>query len=224
MAILNNDYVVKRPSDYVSKLGISYQGMEDFYSPDKYNDGLYLLEKELENIELTDEKLHVVAEDKKLSEVLPTVARKGEILPQDIKGNSIKALIQNISMDENDNIAVDWINREGLGKKYSINLSKKYAKETYVAKKGEILPQDIKGNADYITSFLLPNLTSTGELEYKFVNGDGSYKSGFTTLSKTYAKKIDLESLQTTVNSIKQDIGGYAKRLETANNGIEARL
>ena len=197
MAILNNDYVVKRPADYVSKLGITYQGMEDFYSPDKYNDGLYLLEKELENIELTDEKLHTVAEDKKLSKVLPTVARKGEILPKDIKGNK-----------------------------------------------------------DYITSFLLPNLTSTGELEYRFVNGDGSYKSGFTNLSNTYAKKTDLESAQTSnskeieslkakdklleqkdvelqsaidgikqdISSVKQDIGGYATRLETANNGIEARL
>lgn len=192
MAILNNDYVVKRPSDYVSKLGISYQGMEDFYSPDKYNDGLYLLEKELENIELTDGKLHVVAEDKKLSEVLPTVARKGEILPQDIKGNvDSKGVVTSISA---------WV--------------------------------DV-----------------SGDVSYNYISKEGAYKQGWIRLSYTYAKKTDLESLQTSnnkeieslkakdklleqkdaelqsaIDGIKQDIGGYAKRLETANNGIEARL
>ena len=199
MAILNNDYVVKRPSDYVSKLGISYQGMEDFYSPDKYNDGLYLLEKELENIELTDEKLHVVAEDKKLSEVLPTVARKGEILPQDIKGNVVNKSVVTSIANKPDN---------------------------------------------------------EGDIYYNYISKDGIHTNGWIVLSKTYAKKKDLESLQTSnskeieslkakdklleqkdvelqsaidgikqdVSSVKQDIGGYAKRLETANNGIEARL
>ena len=103
---------------------------------------------------------------------LPSVfTRKGEILPQDIKGNNLKSLIQNISMNADYNIAVDWIDKEGLVRMYSIRLSEKYAKKT------------------------------------------------------------DLESLQTTVSGveqeiteIKQDIGGYATRLETANNGIEARL
>lgn len=192
MAILNNDYVVKRPSDYVSKLGISYQGMEDFYSPDKYNDGLYLLEKELENIELTDKKLHVVAENKKLSEVLPTVARKGEILPQDIKGN--------------------------------------------------IDPRGVVTSIETVVD-------NSGDIVYNYINKEGTYKKGWIFLSQTYAKKTDLESLQTSnskeieslkakdklleqkdaelqsaIDGIKQDIGGYAKRLETANNGIEARL
>lgn len=199
MAILNSDYVVKRPPDYISKLGIVYQGMEDFYSPDKYNDGLYLLEKELENIELTDEKLHVVAEDKKLSEVLPTVARKGEILPQDIKGN---------------------IDTGGVVT--SIEVSTDHA----------------------------------GDLPFNYINKEGTYKKGWIFLSQTYAKKTDLESLQTSsskeieslkakdklleqkdielqsaidgikqdISSVKQDIGGYATRLKTANNGIEARL
>ena len=152
--------------------------------------GITNVENGLSSLKLTDENIDVVSEDKKLSEVLPTVARKGEILPKDIKGNT-----------------------------------------------------------DYITSFLLPNLTLTGELEYKFVNGEGVYKSGFTNLSNTYAKKDDLKSLQTSsskeieslkakdklleqkdvelqsaIDGIKQDIGGYATRLETANNGIEARL
>lgn len=196
MAILNNDYVVKRPSDYVSKLGISYQGMEDFYSPDKYNDGLYLLEKELENIELTDEKLHVVAEDKKLSEVLPTVARKGEILPEDIKGNTLKSLVQNISMNWNDNIAVEWINSEGTAKNYSIRLSEKYTKKTD-----------------------LESLQASNSKEIE------SLKAKDKLLEQ---KDVELQSaidgIKQEISSVKQDIGGYATRLETANNGIEARL
>lgn len=199
MAILNSDYVVKRPPDYISKLGIVYQGMEDFYSPDKYNDGLYLLEKELENIELTDEKLHVVAEDKKLSEVLPTVARKGEILPKDIKG---------------------------------------YGEHPYVTtpKRG-------------IITAIKTNVTDSGSISFTYVSEDGKTDYGFVFLGDYFAKKKDLESLQTSsskeieslkakdklleqkdaelqsaIDGIKQDIGGYATRLETANNGIEARL
>lgn len=197
MSLFNSSYTPIKPADYKSKYEIPYQNAQDFYDIRVFNDCFYLLERELlkltgklTELKLTDENIDVVAEDKKLSEVLPTVARKGEILPKDIKGNT-----------------------------------------------------------DYITSFLLPNLTSTGELEYKFVNSEGLYKSGFTTLSKTYAKKTDLESLQTSsskeieslkakdklleqkdaelqsaIDGIKQDIGGYATRLETANNGIEARL
>ncbi len=197
MSLFNSSYTPVKPADYKSKFEIPYQNAQDFYNIRVFNDCFYLLERELlkltgkiTELKLTDENIDVVAEDKKLSEVLPTVARKGEILPKDIKGNT-----------------------------------------------------------DYITSFLLPNLTLTGELEYKFVNGDGVYKSGFTNLSNTYAKKTDLESLQTSnskeieslkakdklleqkdaelqsaIDGIKQDIGGYAKRLETANNGIEARL
>ncbi len=172
MSLFNSSYTPVKPADYKSKFEIPYQNAQDFYDIRVFNDCFYLLERELlkltggiTELKLTDENIDVVAEKKKLSEVLPTVARKGEILPKDIKGNT-----------------------------------------------------------DYITSFLLPNLTLSGELEYRFVNSEGVYKSGFTTLSNTYAKKIDLESLQTTVNSIKQDIGGYATRLETANNGIEARL
>lgn len=199
MAILNSDYVVKRPPDYISKLGIVYQGMEDFYSPDKYNDGLYLLEKELENIELTDEKLHVVAEDKKLSEVLPTVARKGEILPKDIKG---------------------------------------YGRH----------PNVVTSNYGIITA-IDSALTGSGSIHFSHVDEQGQIQEGWVSLSQTYAKKTDLESLQTSsskeieslkakdklleqkdvelqsaIDGIKQDIGGYATRLETANNGIEARL
>lgn len=172
MSLFNSSYTPIKPADYKSKYEIPYQNAQDFYDIRVFNDCFYLLERELlkltgklTELKLTDENIDVVAEDKKLSEVLPTVARKGEILPKDIKGNT-----------------------------------------------------------DYITSFLLPNLTSTGELEYRFVNGDGSYKAGFTNLSSTYAKKTDLERMQSTIDGIKQDIGGYAKRLETANNGIEARL
>ena len=47
--------------------------------------GITNVENGLSSLKLTDENIDVVAEDKKLSEVLPTVARKGEILPQDIR-------------------------------------------------------------------------------------------------------------------------------------------
>ena len=200
MAILNNDYVVKRPSDYVSKLGISYQGMEDFYSPDKYNDGLYLLEKELENIELTDEKLHVVAEDKKLSEVLPTVARKGEILPQDIKGNvdSKGGVVTSIAStaDPVGDFSYNYISKEGIYKKGWIFLSNTYAKKTD-----------------------LESLKTSNNKEIE------SLKAKDKLLEQ---KDVELQSaidgIKQEISSVKQDIGGYATRLETANNGIEARL
>ena len=199
MAILNSDYVVKRPPDYISKLGIVYQGMEDFYSPDKYNDGLYLLEKELENIELTDEKLHVVAEDKKLSEVLPTVARKGEILPQDIKGNvDSKGVVTSISnyADDSGDISYNYISKEGTYKKGWIVLSVTYAKK-----------KDLESL----------QTSSSKEIE--------SLKAKDKLLEQ---KDVELQSaidgIKQEISSVKQDIGGYAKRLETANNGIEARL
>lgn len=121
--------------------------------------GITNVENGLSSLKLTDENIDVVAEDKKLSEVLPTVARKGEILPKDIKGNT-----------------------------------------------------------DYIISFLLPNLTSTGELEYRFVNGDGSYKSGFTNLSNTYAKKTALESLQT---SNSKEIESLISKISSLTNLIK---
>lgn len=196
MAILNNDYVVKRPSDYVSKLGISYQGMEDFYSPDKYNDGLYLLEKELENIELTDEKLNVVAEDKKLSEVLPTVARKGEILPQDIKGNTYKMILSDINLTIDGNLAISGIKEDGVRFGDLCHLSKTYAKKTD-----------------------LESLQTSNSKEIE------SLKAKDKLLEQ---KDVELQSaidgIKQEISSVKQDIGGYATRLETANNGIEARL
>ena len=199
MAILNRDYVVKRPPDYISKLGIVYQGMEDFYSPDKYNDGLYLLEKELENIELTDEKLHVVAEDKKLSEVLPTVARKGEILPKDIKGNvDSKCLVTSISTmaDHAGDISYNYISEEGTRKREWILLSKTFAKKTD-----------------------LESLQTSNSKEIE------SLKAKDKLLEQ---KDVELQSaidgIKQEISSVKQDIGGYATRLETANNGIEARL
>ena len=123
--LFNTNYKPVRPPDYQSKFKIPYQKQTDFYNVEVYNDGLYLLEKELENIELTDEKLHVVTEDKKLSEVLPTVARK-------VETEALKA--RDIELQS----AIDGIKQD--------------------------------------------------------------------------------------ISNIKQDIGGYAKRLETANNGIEARL
>ena len=190
MAILNSDYVVKRPPDYISKLGIVYQGMEDFYSPDKYNDGLYLLEKELENIELTDEKLHVVAEDKKLSEILPTVARKGEILPQDIKGNNVnKKILTDITITENGDLTVLGVRDVGLDFRGTRELSNIYAKKTD-----------------------LESLQTSNNKEIE------SLKAKDKLLEQ---KDVELQSA---IDGIKQDIGGYAKRLETANNGIETRL
>lgn len=198
MAILNSDYVVKRPPDYISKLGIVYQGMEDFYSPDKYNDGLYLLEKELENIELTDEKLHVVAEDKKLSEVLPTVARKGEILPQDIKGNDeTKTLVAFIGgVDSYGDLYYDCIKDTGERVKRWVLLSQTFAKKT-----------------------ALESLQTSSSKEIE------SLKAKDKLLEQ---KDVELQSaidgIKQEISSVKQDIGGYATRLETANNGIEARL
>lgn len=161
--------------------------------------GITNVENGLSSLKLTDENIDVVAEDKKLSEVLPTVARKGEILPQDIKGN---------------------IDTGGVVT--SIEVSTDHA----------------------------------GDLPFYYINKEGTYKKGWIFLSQTYAKKTDLESLQTSnskeieslkakdklleqkdvelqsaidgikqeISSVKQDIGGYATRLETANNGIEARL
>ena len=197
MAILNSDYVVKRPPDYISKLGIVYQGMEDFYSPDKYNDGLYLLEKELENIELTDEKLHVVAEDKKLSEVLPTVARKGEILPQDIKGNNVnKKILTDITITENGDLTLLGVRDSGLDFRGTRELSNIYAKKT-----------DLES----------AQTSSSKEID--------SLKAKDKLLEQ---KDVELQSaidgIKQEISSVKQDIGGYATRLETANNGIEARL
>jgi hypothetical protein len=161
--------------------------------------GITNVENGLSSLKLTDENIDVVAEDKKLSEVLPTVARKGEILPQDIKGNV-----------------------------------------------------DSKGMVTSISSYA----DDSGDISYNYINTEGTYKKGWIFLSNTYAKKTDLESLQTSsskeieslkakdklleqkdvelqsaidgikqdISSVKQDIGGYATRLETANNGIEARL
>lgn len=154
--------------------------------------GITNVENGLSSLKLTDENIDVVAEDKKLSEVLPTVARKGEILPQDIKGNvDSKGVVTSISSSADD----------------------------------------------------------AGDLLYRYVDKEGAYRTGWILLSSTYAKKTDLESLQTSsskeieslkakdklleqkdvelqsaIDGIRQDIGGYATRLETANNGIEARL
>lgn len=168
--------------------------------------GITNVENGLSSLKLTDENIDVVAEDKKLSEVLPTVARKGEILPQDIKGYS-----------EHPSVATPY-----------------------------------RG----IVTAIKTTLNSTGDINFSYVTERGTTDYSIITLSRTYAKKTDLESLQTSsskeieslkakdklleqkdvelqsaidgikqdISNIKQDIGGYAKRLETANNGIEARL
>ena len=197
MAILNNDYVVKRPSDYVSKLGISYQGMEDFYSPDKYNDGLYLLEKELENIELTDEKLHVVAEDKKLSEVLPTVARKGEILPQDIKGNNVnKKILTDITITENGDLTVLGVRDVGLDFRGTRELSNIYAKRT-----------DLKSL----------QTSSSKEIE--------SLKAKDKHLEELITKNIEAtKAYKEATDGYFQDLGTEVNRHENANNKLEELL
>lgn len=128
--LFNTNYKPVRPPDYQSKFKIPYQKQTDFYNVEVYNDGLYLLEKELENIELTDEKLHVVTEDKKLSEVLPTVARKGEILPQDIKGNTYKMILADMNLTRDGDLAISGIRDGGFRFGDSCKLSNIYAKKT----------------------------------------------------------------------------------------------
>lgn len=168
--------------------------------------GITNVENGLSSLKLTDENIDVVAEDKKLSEVLPTVARKGEILPKDIKGNENKY-------------------------------------QNPFTKFGVITAMDT-------------TLSDSDNIHFSYVDEQGQVRESWVFISKTYAKKIDLESLQTSnnkeieslkakdklleqkdvelqsaidgikqeISSVKQDIGGYATRLETANNGIEARL
>lgn len=206
MSLFNSSYTPVKPADYKSKFEIPYQNAQDFYNIRVFNDCFYLLERELlkltgkiTELKLTDENIDVVAEDKKLSEVLPTVARKGGILPQDIKG---------------------------------------YGEHPSVATPHRGIVTAIK-----------TILNSTGDINFSYVTERGTTNYSIISLSGTYAKKTDLESLQTSnnkeieslkakdklleqkdaelqsaIDGIKQDIGGYATRLETANNGIEARL
>lgn len=161
--------------------------------------GITNVENGLSSLKLTDENIDVVAEDKKLSEVLPTVARKGEILPKDIKGNENKY-------------------------------------QNHFTKFGVITAMDT-------------TLSYSDNIHFSYVDEQGQVRESWVFISKTYAKKTDLESLQASssreieslkakdklleqkdaelqsaIDGIKQEIGGYATRLETANNGIEARL
>lgn len=197
MSLFNSSYTPIKPADYKSKYEIPYQNAQDFYDIRVFNDCFYLLERELlkltgklTELKLTDENIDVVAEDKKLSEVLPTVARKGEILPQDIKGNNInKKILTDITITENGDLTVLGVRDVGLDFRGTRELSNIYAKKTD-----------------------LESLQTSSSKEIK------SLKAKDKLLEQKDAE------LQSAIDGIKQDIGGYAKRLETANNGIEARL
>lgn len=197
MSLFNSSYTPVKPADYKSKFEIPYQNAQDFYDIRVFNDCFYLLERELlkltgklTELKLTDENIDVVAEDKKLSEVLPTVARKGEILPQDIKGNNVnKKILTDITITENGDLTVLGVRDNGLDFRGTRELSNIYAKKT-----------DLESL----------QTSSSREIE--------SLKAKDKLLEQKDAE------LQSAIDGIKQDIGGYATRLETANNGIEARL
>lgn len=197
MSLFNSSYTPVKPADYKSKFEIPYQNAQDFYDIRVFNDCFYLLERELlkltggiTELKLTDENIDVVAEDKKLSEVLPTVARKGEILPQDIKGNNVnKKILTDITITENGDLTVLGVRDSGLDFRGTCELSNIYAKKTD-----------------------LESLQTSNSKEIE------SLKAKDKLLEQ---KDVELQSA---IDGIKQDIGGYATRLETANNGIEARL
>lgn len=204
MSLFNSSYTPIKPADYKSKYEIPYQNAQDFYDIRVFNDCFYLLERELlkltgklTELKLTDENIDVVAEDKKLSEVLPTVARKGEILPQDIKGNNVnKKILTDITITENGDLTVLGVRDVGLDFRGTRELSNIYAKKTD-----------------------LESLQTSNSKEIE------SLKAKDKLLEQ---KDVELQSaidgIKQDISSVKQDIGGYAKRLETANNGIEARL
>ena len=197
MSLFNSSYTPIKPADYKSKYEIPYQNAQDFYDIRVFNDCFYLLERELlkltgklTELKLTDENIDVVAEDKKLSEILPTVARKGEILPQDIKGNNVnKKILTDITITENGDLTVLGVRDSGLDFRGTRELSNIYAKKTD-----------------------LESLQTSNSKEIE------SLKAKDKLLEQKDVK------LQSAIDGIKQDIGGYATRLETANNGIEARL
>lgn len=204
MSLFNSSYTPVKPADYKSKFEIPYQNAQDFYNIRVFNDCFYLLERELlkltgkiTELKLTDENIDVVAEDKKLSEVLPTVARKGEILPQDIKGNNVnKKILTDITITENGDLTVLGVRDVGLDFRGTRELSNIYAKKTD-----------------------LESLQTSNNKEIE------SLKAKDKLLEQ---KDVELQSaidgIKQDISSVKQDIGGYATRLETANNGIEARL
>lgn len=204
MSLFNSSYTPIKPADYKSNYEIPYQNAQDFYDIRVFNDCFYLLERELlkltgklTELKLTDENIDVVAEDKKLSEVLPTVARKGEILPQDIKGNNVnKKILTDITITENGDLTVLGVRDSGLDFRGTRELSNIYAKKTE-----------------------LESLQTSNSKEIE------SLKAKDKLLEQ---KDVELQSaidgIKQEISSVKQDIGGYATRLETANNGIEARL
>ncbi|SEN79895.1 hypothetical protein SAMN05216454_11411 [Peptostreptococcus russellii] len=204
MSLFNSSYTPVKPADYKSKFEIPYQNAQDFYNIRVFNDCFYLLERELlkltgkiTELKLTDENIDVVAEDKKLSEVLPTVARKGEILPQDIKGNNVnKKILTDITITENGDLTVLGVRDVGLDFRGTRELSNIYAKKT-----------DLESL----------QTSSSKEIE--------SLKAKDKLLEQKDAElQSAIDGIKQEISSVKQDIGGYATRLETANNGIEARL
>ena len=204
MSLFNSSYTPIKPADYKSKYEIPYQNAQDFYDIRVFNDCFYLLERELlkltgklTELKLTDENIDVVAEDKKLSEVLPTVARKGEILPQDIKGNNVnKKILTDITITENGDLTVLGVRDSGLDFRGTRELSNIYAKKTD-----------------------LESLQTSNNKEIE------SLKAKDKLLEQKDAElQSAIDGIKQEISSVKQDIGGYATRLETANNGIEARL
>lgn len=159
--------------------------------------GITNVENGLSSLKLTDENIDVVAEDKKLSEVLPTVARKGEILPQDIKGNNVnKKILTDITITENGDLTVLGVRDVGLDFRGTRELSNIYAKKTD-----------------------LESLQTSNNKEIE------SLKAKDKLLEQKDAElQSAIDGIKQDISSVKQDIGGYATRLETANNGIEARL
>lgn len=140
--------------------------------------GINDVNTKVDNIELTDTKIDVVAENKKLNVVL-----------KDLKG-------KNEAQDTE------------IGKR---------------AVKGEILPQDIKGNKfkKLYTNISFTNIqTSDPSLSLNFVNENGAgYSSNLHFNSLTYFKDMN-----SAIEQLKADVGGYANRLATANNKISNNI
>lgn len=157
-----------------------------------------------------------------------------DLLPTDFKNNPTRIYTDLLFNTYTGNLNAKYLNENGSIIPQEIDLPSVFTR------KGEILPQDIKGyeaiphvssTKNGIVTALKASLTSSGNMAFSYVTEEGKMDYNFVILEDYYAKKDDLESLQTTVSGveqeiteIKKDIGGYAKRLETANNGIEARL
>lgn len=140
--------------------------------------GINDVNTKVDNIELTDTKIDVVADNKKLNVVLQEIKTK------------------NNSQDTE-------INRRAI--------------------KGEIKPTDIKGNTykKLYTNISFSNIqTNDPLLSLNFVDENGTgYSTNLHFNSLKYFKDMD-----SAIEQLKTDVGGYANRLATANDKISNNI